>query len=193
MIAIQDVLISEDIVKEEFVCNLSACKGACCWEGDYGAPVTEQEISTIIQLLPDIYENLSIESQSLLDKDGPFAYYSEPDFTGTNLHTDGSCVFMTFDEKGIAKCGIEKSKEQGKIDYTKPRSCHLYPIRVTKNVELNFEAWNFDRWEICTAACSNGKALKIPVYKFLKNAIIDYKGEAFYEELRAAANHLIKK
>ena len=110
MIAIQDVLISEDIVKEEFVCNLSACKGACCWKGDFGAPVTSQEISTIQNLLPLINQNLSLESQTLLSHSGAFAEYQEPNFTGTNLHPDGSCVFMIFDDNGVTSTLLELLK-----------------------------------------------------------------------------------
>lgn len=190
MIIIQDVLISDDVVEQEFICNLSACKGACCWEGDYGAPVTKEEQATIESALDKIRPNLSLESNAFLDKKGCFAEYSETKFTGTALHEDGACVFMTFDEQGVAKCGIEKTYEQGGIDYKKPISCHLYPIRVKVNEPASFEAWNYDLWDICSPACELGKKESIPVFKFLKEAIVRYKGESFYEELEHAVKYM---
>lgn len=190
MIAIDDVLISDDIVKEDFVCNLSACKGACCWEGDYGAPVNDTEQEAIRKALPQIKKHLSLESIQLLSNGGPFVQYTEPGFTGTALHSDGSCVFMTFSSNGTAKCAIEKTSEENSIPNLKPISCHLYPIRVTSNPDAGFEAWNYDRWKICAAACTNGKSLKVKIYEFLKDAIIRAKGKSFYEQLSAAAEHL---
>ena len=192
MIAIGDVLISDEILNEEFVCNLSACKGACCWEGDYGAPVSKIEQEAISRALPEIWKYLPETSRQLISEQTPFVEYTEPGFTGTNLHKDGSCVFMSKNKDGTAVCGIEKSHEDGNIENLKPLSCHLYPIRVISNPTVGFEAWNYDRWSICSAACSNGKNLKVKIYKFLKTAIVRAKGSDFYEELHAAAEHLQK-
>jgi len=189
MIIIQDVLISDDVIEQEFICNLDACKGACCWEGDYGAPVTEEEEKTILGYLDKIIPNLSLESQKLLKEKGSFDNFSEKNFRGTKLHPNGSCVFMTFDEQGKAKCGIEKTYNDGDITFKKPLSCHLYPIRVNKQAP-GFEAWNYDLWDICSAACDLGKKESVPVYLFLKEAIIRYKGEAFFEELEHAVKHI---
>ncbi len=193
MIALQDVLISNDIVSEEFVCNLSACKGACCWKGDYGAPLNEDEMKNISTDLPKIRTLLSPLSQDLLDNIGVTTYFDEPAFTGTSLHPDGACVFMTKDELGIAQCSIEKAEKLGLTTAKKPISCHLYPIRVTKNEQTGFEAWNYSKWDICSEACAYGKQLKVPVYEFLKSAIIRLKGLAFYEELEAVAKYLNSK
>ena len=190
MIVIQDVLISDDVVEQEFLCNLTACKGACCWEGDYGAPVTSEEEEIIQNILDKVRPNLSIESNTLLDEKGCFDVFSEKQFRGTRLHENGACVFMTFDDKGIAKCGIEKTYEDGDIDFKKPLSCHLYPLRVTKNEPATFEAWNYDSWDICSPACALGKKESLPVYQFLKEAIVRYKGEEFYEELEQAVQYL---
>lgn len=190
MIIIQDVLISDDVVEQQFICNLSACKGACCWVGDYGAPVTKEEESIILSNLDKIKPNLSLESKSLLEDKGCFDVYSKSKFTGTTLHKNGACVFMTFDDQGVAKCGIEKTFENGDIDYKKPLSCHLYPIRINVNEPASFEAWNYDLWEICSPACELGKKESVPVYKFLKDAIIRYKGEEFYEELDEAVKYM---
>ena len=192
MLVIADVLISEEIVEEQFACNLQACKGACCWEGDYGAPVSSEEMETINQYLDLIIPNLSEESKHLISEEGSFTYYKEPKVWGTSCHTDGACIFLTKNELGISMCSIEKTWFDGKIPFRKPISCHLYPIRISQNEIVGFEAWNYDRWDICSAACTKGKHEKIPVYKFVKEAIIRSKGEAFYEELEAAAEHNIK-
>ncbi len=190
MLIVQDVLISDDVVEQEFICNLSACKGACCWEGDYGAPLLPEEEAIISKELDVIKSNLSVESQKLLEEKGAFDTFAEDKWTGTRLHEDGSCVFMVFDESGSAKCGIEKTQQSGEIDFKKPLSCHLYPIRVNKQEPASFEAWNYDLWDICSPACDLGKKESVPVYKFLKEAIIRYKGEDFYEELDQAAKHM---
>ena len=180
MLIVQDVLISDDVIDQEFICNLSACKGACCWDGDYGAPVTAEEEKTIASILDVIKPNLPLESQKLLDEKGAFDNFAKENWRGTSLHPDGSCVFMTFDEGGMAKCGIEKTQQTGAIEFKKPLSCHLYPIRVNKQ----------DVWEICSPACDLGKKESVPVYKFLKEAIVRYKGENFYDELDQAAEHM---
>ena len=190
MIVIQDVLISEDIIEAQFHCNLAACKGACCWEGDYGAPVEDAEMEVIQHNLAAIQNNLSEASQKLISETGPFTYYKKAKVTGTTCHPDGACVFLIREPGGIAQCGIEKSYIDGKIDYRKPLSCHLYPIRVSRNEIVGFEAWNYDQWDICSAACVLGKEKRMPVYKFVKDAIIRYKGQDFYDELDAAAIHL---
>jgi len=190
MIVINDVLISDDIIEEHFICNLNACKGACCWEGDYGAPINNKEEHTINTIIEEIKPLLPEESVKIIGDRGPFDHFSEKNFLGTALHQNGACVFMTYDTNGIAKCAFEKAYEESITSFKKPISCHLYPIRVTINKEAGFEAWNYDVWDICSAACKLGKEHKMPIYKFLKDAIIRYKGEAFYEELDAAAKHI---
>lgn len=189
MLMIQDILISDDIINENFYCDLQKCKGACCTEGDYGAPVTGAEMKQIDQLLEIISANLPNRSIQLLENEGGFTFYSEPKVWGTSCHDDGACVFLTTNELGISVCSIEKTWYEGKIPFQKPISCHLYPIRVSQNDIIGFEAWNYDRWDICAAACVKGNVEKMPVYKFVKDAIIRLKGEAFYEELDAAASY----
>jgi Fe-S-cluster containining protein len=191
MLVINDVLISDDIIEENFQCNLNACKGACCWEGDYGAPVDASEMKTITENLDIISKELSDESLKLIKNSGPFTYYKEPKVWGTTCHSNGECVFLTTNEIGISICGIEKSWQNEQQEFQKPISCHLYPIRISKNNISGFEAWNYDRWDICSAACEKGKENKMPIYKFVKNAIIRKKGRAFYEELEAAAQHFM--
>ena len=121
---------------------------------------------------------------------GLYSYYEEPGEYGTSLQPGGACVFMTYDHLGIAKCGIEQAYMSGATSFKKPISCHLYPIRVKKNAGTGFEALNYDRWDICSAACELGKKESLPVYRFLREAIVRKYGEDFYNQLDEAANYL---
>jgi Fe-S-cluster containining protein len=183
MIFIDNVLVSEEILSNKFVCNLNACKGACCWEGDYGAPLSDEEANEIKKYNHIISKRLSPEAQTLLESTEGFTYYEDAEQLGTSLHPDGKCVYLNFNEIGIAQCAIEQTHINGEIPVNKPISCHLYPIRVSKNENLGFEAWNYDEWDICSAACTLGEELKVPIYQFVKDAIIRYKGHDFYEGL----------
>lgn len=189
MLIIQDILISDDIIEEKFFCDLSACKGACCTEGDYGAPVEQQEMETIKFYKEIIAENLPDKSKKLLETEDGFTFYKKPKVWGTTCHDDGACIFLTKNELGISVCGIEKTWYEGKIPFQKPISCHIYPIRISRNDIAGFEAWNYDRWDICSAACHKGEKEKMPLYQFVKDAIIRKKGQEFYDELKAAAEH----
>lgn len=190
MFVIQDIVVSEALLQQQFVCHLDKCKGACCWEGDYGAPLEPEEIDTLHELLPEIKTFLSAESIALIDAEGPTDYFAEPGFRGTRLHDNGSCAFLTFDANGIAKCGIEQAYEAGQIDWKKPVSCHLYPVRVKRIEHMSFEALNYDQWDICSAACTLGHALKVPLYVFVKDALIRKYGEEFWNELDQVARDL---
>jgi Fe-S-cluster containining protein len=190
MLVIGDVLVSDDLVKEKFVCDLHACKGACCTEGDYGAPVEHQEMETIKIYLDVISKNLPPASQEYLKNHDGFTFYKDPGVWGTSCHEDGACVFLTKNELGISVCGIEKTWYEGKIPFQKPISCHLYPVRIALNEISGFEAWNYDQWDICSAACTKGKKEKVPLYQFVKDAIIRKKGQDFFDEIHAAAEHL---
>ncbi len=185
MLIVQDVLISDDAIKEFFHCQFDLCKGACCWEGDFGAPLEEDELKILEALLPKIKPFLDNAALEVMKQSGISRYYKEQDSTGTNLMDDGACVFMIRQENGIAKCGIEKAYENREIDFKKPISCHLYPVRVAKNKESGFLALNYDQWEICSPACLLGKKQKIRVYQFVKEALIRKFGAEFYDELDA--------
>ena len=190
MLMIQDKLISNDLVEVEFMCNLNACKGACCWEGDYGAPLSAMEVQTLTSIYTDIQPFLADAGKEFIAENGLTTYYAEPKFDGTPLLENGACAYMTFKD-GIAQCGIEAAFKAGKTDFQKPISCHLYPVRVREEKELGFEALNYDKWDICSAACKKGKAHQIPVYQFAKAALVRKYGIDFYEELDAAAQHLL--
>ena len=188
MLIIQEVLVSDAVVEEQFLCNLSACKGACCVEGDSGAPLEEEELQILEDIYNDVKPFLTEVGQATIEEKGKYQYYKEAEEMGTILQPDGACAFV-IKENGITKCGIEKAYLEGKTDFKKPIPCHLYPIRVEAKEELEFQAMNYDKWDICSAACTLGKKEQLPVYRFLKEAIIRKYGEEFYEELDAAADY----
>jgi hypothetical protein len=193
MIVVENVLVSDEIVEKHFKCNLTACKGACCWEGDYGAPLTELEAEKLSAEIELLLPHLDEEARKIITKDGVSKYYKEAKMLGTPLLKNKRCVYLTPNDSGIYECMIEKKYNEGVLTINKPISCHLYPIRVIKNETQNFEAWNYDQWDICSPACKQGKKEGIKIYEFLKSAIIRYKGEDFYDELDAAANHILSK
>ena len=190
MVIVQDILVSEEVLTEHFRCNLDACKGACCWEGDFGAPLEAAELETLVNIYEEIRPFLRPEGIRAIEMQGLFVDYPDLRGPGTPLLENGACAFLTFEKNGIAKCGIEKACEAGATDFKKPISCHLYPVRVSANPEIGFEALNYDVWDICSAACTAGKKEKLPIYKFVKDAIVRKYGEHFYEELDAAAGYL---
>lgn len=190
MFVIDDVLISEEILSETFFCHLEKCKGACCWDGDYGAPLDESELKILDKINGQILSYLPERSRIFLTKNPGYVYEKKPKTWATSCHEDGACIYLQYEkDTGIAECSIEKAFQEGTIDSNKPISCHLYPIRVTKNKEMGFEAWNYDRWDICNAACALGKEKKIPLIRFVKNAIIRAKGEAFYQQMEEAYDY----
>ena len=192
MLIVQDKLLDGDILKEEFMCNLDACKGACCWEGDFGAPLEEDEVDILEEEYQNIKPYLLPEGQRIIDLTGTSVYYKEDKLMGTPLLENAACAFMTKDEKGIAMCGIEQAWKDGKTTFRKPISCHLYPIRVEKDHIAAFETLRYDRWNICSAACSKGKENKIKVFEFAKDALIRKYGPEWYEELTAAYDNVYK-
>ena len=191
MIQIDDKLISEDIFSEEFVCNLSKCKGACCVEGDVGAPLDKNETEILDRLYPKFKSYLTEDGIKAIEEQGTWTTDpSDGDFVTPTVE-NRECVYVTFDEKGITKCGIEKAYEDGAIDWQKPISCHLYPIRATEY--RTFTALNYHEWPICNDACTLGKELQVPVYKFLKTPLIRKYGEEFYQTLSDAADEWKKE
>lgn len=193
MIIIDNLLISEDIIDEQFVCNLSACKGACCVAGDAGAPLEKDEIETLQQEIENIKPFLTKEGIQAINEQGVFVKDKEDRKykLKTPLMKGGACAFTVFDKNKTAGCGIEKAFEAGTTKFHKPISCHLYPIRITKSKDM--EMLNYDEWDICSAACTLGKQLKVPVYQFLKAPLIRKYGQEMYDTLEATAKHLKEK
>lgn len=180
MILIDNTCISDDIEDQLFVCNLDKCKGACCVEGDSGAPLEEAELAIMDQIYPFVAPYLSEAGKAVISKEGTYTKDWEGDYV-TPVINGKECAYAVYDLKGILKCGIEEAYNDGKIDFKKPISCHLYPIRVTKYEQ--YHALNYDRWDICSPACSFGKELGVPVYKFLKDPLIRAYGENWYGQL----------
>ena len=187
MIQIDDTIISLDVFKEKFLCNLDACKGECCIEGDAGAPLEESEVDQLKKVLPVIWKDLSPEAQAVIEKQG-VCYKDEDGDLVTSIVNGKDCVFTCYDENGCCYCAIEKAYRDGKVDFYKPVSCHLYPIRVQNYSE--FRAVNYHRWSVCKAAVLLGEKEDVPVYKFLKEPLIRKFGEEWYTELEIAAEEL---
>lgn len=188
MIQIGDVIVSFDVLREKFLCNLDVCKGACCIEGDAGAPVEFEEIGKLEEVLPVIRDELSPEARAVIDRQG-VAYTDREGDLVTSIVNDKDCVFTCYDEKGCCYCAIEKAWREGKTDFYKPVSCHLYPIRVGDYGV--YKAVNYNRWEICKAAVLLGEKENLPVYKFLKKPLIRKFGEDWYAELELVAEELL--
>ncbi len=183
MIAIEDKLISDDLKEKHFICDLNACKGACCVEGDGGAPLEKKELEQLKSIFEKVKPYLTVEGIATIEEFGSFVYDEKEDSYSTTLINGKACAFVNY-ENGISFCGIEKAYKDKKIDFKKPISCHLYPIRVTKHA--TYEALNYEKWDICKAACIKGALKKVPVYKFLKEPLIRKYGKEFYKALEFA-------
>ena len=190
MIEIEDKIISRDLFEKKFVCDLQSCKGACCIEGNSGAPLTSNELVEIKSNLSIIKTEMSSKGIEVIDEKG--FYYNDEDGDNVTSLVDGKeCVFVFYDQNNIAKCSIESAYKKNKVHFNKPISCHLYPIRVKKYE--SFQAINIHDWHICKPACSCGINLNIPVFKFLKEAIIRAWDEDFYNQLESVNQQFFKK
>jgi hypothetical protein len=179
MIIVGDTCISDDIAEKFFVCNIEKCKGACCVEGHLGAPLEEEELKVLEEVYEHVEPYLSEEGKSTIKKEGLYITDYEGDLSTPTIN-GRECAYAIY-EKGVLQCGIERAYLDGKINYRKPISCHLYPIRITKYD--HYDAINYDRWHICSDACTLGDKLGVPIYQFLKNPLIRKYGEDWYNEL----------
>lgn len=184
MFQLGKAIVSEDILDKDFVCNLNACKGACCIDGEAGAPLEVEETQILRDIYPKVKPFLRRESIEAIEAQGTsvtndFGEHETPLINGAD------CVYVVFDKKGTALCGIEEAYNQGLINWKKPVSCHLYPVRIRDYTE--FSAVNYHRWEICNPACALGKELQVPIYRFVKEALIRKFGEDWYAELEKVA------
>ena len=182
MIELGRALISDDIKEQFFVCNLSKCKGACCVEGDLGAPLEEDELPILQKIYDAVSPYLSEEGRDAISEQGVYVKDFEGDYSTPTIQGK-ECAYAYYDEQKVLKCGIEQAYLDGKISWKKPLSCHLYPIRVTKYEQ--FDALNYDRWGICSDACTLGDELQVPIYKFVKDALIRKYGQQWYDDLVA--------
>ncbi|MCK0178632.1 DUF3109 family protein [Flavobacteriaceae bacterium S0862] len=189
MFQLGKTIVSEDIIEKDFVCNLNACKGACCIDGDAGAPLEAHEASILKDIYPKVKPFLRKEGIEAIETQGTFIKTEDSELE-TPLIDGADCAYVIFDEHNTALCGIEEAYNQGEITWKKPVSCHLYPIRVKDYSE--FSAVNYHHWHICDDACQLGKELQVPVYKFVKEALIRKFGEDWYAELEKVANTMTK-
>jgi len=190
LVEIEDKIVSTQIFERKFVCDLSACKGACCIEGDAGAPLTYEEVSIIEDDLEFIKPYMRPEGLKEVEESGVF-YIDQDNEPVTALINGGECAFVYFDENNITKCSIEKAHKEGKTDFKKPISCHLYPIRVKQFKD--YKALNYDSWSICSDACTLGESLSVPVFKFLQEPLERAFGLEFFKELEVVAEELKKE
>ncbi len=184
MIEIGKTLISTELLEEHFVCDLNKCKGECCIAGDYGAPLDKSELKEIEKYYPIVKPLLQNRAIKSIEEQGLYVKDDEGDWVTPLINEKEECAFTIF-EDGIAKCSFEKAYNNGQIPWKKPISCHLYPVRIKKL--KNYDALNYDRWDVCAPACKLGKSLKVPVFQFLKESLTRKYGEEWYNELTIAA------
>lgn len=189
MFQIGKTIISEEIIEKDFVCNLNSCKGACCIDGDAGAPLEYKETEILVDIYSEVRPFLRMEGVQAIEEQGAFVKGEDGEWE-TPLVNGSECAYVVFSENGITKCGLEEAYNQGVTKWRKPVSCHLYPVRVKEYTELT--AVNYHKWEICDPACALGEELKVPIYKFVKEALIRKFGETWYTELEEVADKLTK-
>lgn len=190
MIQIGSTLVSDDLLTEAFVCDLNACKGACCVEGEYGAPLTQDEADELAHLQYQIAPYLSDEGKATIADQGAWVTGEDGELE-TPLMPTGHCAYVIEDADKKLKCGLETVHQEGVLSFKKPLSCHLYPVRVQQY--SSFEAVNYHRWDICGAACALGSSLKVKVYVFVKEALVRKFGEEWYAALEKAGAELAEK
>lgn len=188
MIAIENVYISDEVVEEQFVCDLQKCKGGCCIDGDAGAPLTNDELQEVNTAIAHVKHLLTKEAQLVIDTEGNYTYDREFGWVTPTI-SNGMCAYGLVDEQGIVKCSFEQVYNEGKIKWKKPISCHLYPIKISKSEKTDQEYVNYEpRNPMCNPGCTLGQKLKVPTYVFLKEAIVRKYGEEFYEVLTQIAD-----
>jgi hypothetical protein len=193
LIAIDNILVSDEVVSEQFVCDLNKCKGGCCEDGDSGAPLTNEELGNLRNFIEEIKPHCTEEGLRVLEKEGLYRYDAEFGWVTPTI-AGRMCAYGFRDQQGIIKCGIEQAWMDKKISWKKPISCHLFPVKVTRSKRQNQEYVNYEpRQDLCKAACKLGRQLKVPVYVFLKDALIRKFGAEFYATLEATALHINKE
>ena len=190
MIQIGNTLVSDDLLTEAFVCDLNACKGACCVEGEYGAPLTQDEADELAHLQDQIAPYLSDEGKATIADQGAWITGEDGELE-TPLMPTGHCAYVIEDADKKLKCGLETVHQEGVLSFKKPLSCHLYPVRAQQY--SSFEAVNYHQWDICGAACALGSSLKVKVYVFVKEALLRKFGEEWYAALEKAGAELAEK
>ncbi|MCE2496998.1 MAG: DUF3109 family protein [Flavobacteriales bacterium] len=184
MIKVGETLVSEDFLEREFVCNLTACKGACCVEGDAGAPLLEEELAVLDEEYEKFAGHLRPEGRAAIEKQGRYLRDRDGEFVAP-LVSGKECAYTTLDDDGKAMCGIEQAWKEGATTFRKPVSCHLYPVRVVKYP--SFEVVNYHKWPICSAACSLGQELGVSVFEFTREVLRRRFGDEWIAEMEIVA------
>ena len=190
MLEIGKTLVSLDVVEKKFVCDLDKCKGSCCIDGDSGAPLEEEELRLVKKYYPKIKKYLPKEHLKIIEQKGLYEKDTDGDWV-TVCHPSGACVFVTYDDKGIARCAFQLAYEKGEIDWEKPISCHLYPVRLARYPE--FTAVNYAYRSICRVAEIKGQMLGVHVFEFLEHPLRRAFGDEWYEELKTVAHQWLKQ
>lgn len=189
MFQLGKTIVSEELIEKDFVCNLRACKGACCVDGEAGAPLEERETTVLLEIYQKVKPFLRKEGIEAIEQQGAFVKGDDGEWETPLVHNK-ECAYATFDDAGVAQCGLELAYIAGKIKWKKPISCHMYPVRVREYSKLT--AVNYHKWQICDPACAMGKELQVPVYVFVKEALIRKFGAVWYAELEMVAREYIK-
>ncbi len=190
MVEIQDTLVSLDLFREYFCCDLHACGGACCVEGDAGAPLAMEEIGEMEEAAELLREELTPEARSVIDSQG-VAYIDRDGQMVTSIVGGKDCVFAVKNEDGVTLCAIDRAWREGRLNVRKPISCELYPVRLSSVGGMT--AVNYHRWNICSGACKLGRELKLPLYQFLKAPLVRAFGEAWWDECDLVCGELRKQ
>lgn len=190
MLQIQDTLVSLDLIERYFCCDLDTCRGECCVEGDAGAPITEEEKRKLEEVLPLVRDDLSPQALKVIEEQG-VSYIDEEGDLVTSIVDGGNCVFTTYAPGGMCLCAVEKACREGKIDFLKPASCHLYPVRLTRYP--TFTAVNLHRWNICKCAETLGRKKRLRAYKFLERPLTARFGAGWYRELALTAEEYLRQ
>ncbi len=189
MILIDDKVVSRDIIEEYFCCDLDACLGECCIEGDAGAPITDEERQNLEAALPVVWDDLTPAAQRIINEKG-VSYHDRDGELVTSIVDGRDCVFTTYAPGGKCLCALEKEYREGKLPMVKPISCHLYPIRVSRYA--GYTALSYHRWSICKAAEVAGRARGIRIYQAVKDPLIRAFGQKWYDELCTVAEEYLK-
>jgi hypothetical protein len=193
VIVIDHIYISDEVIEEQFVCNLSKCKGGCCIDGDAGAPLSKEEMNEVKEAFALVQPLLTDEGKKVVDEIGYYTYDQEFGWVTPTI-SNGMCAYGLVDEQGIVKCSFEQVYNEGKTKWKKPISCHLYPIKISKSKNTDNEYVNYEpRDPMCNPGCAFGKELKVPVYKFLKEALVRKYGEDVYEVIEQIANQYFQQ
>lgn len=188
MIQIQDTLVTLDLIEQFFLCDLDSCRGECCIEGDAGAPITKEEYELLKTLVPTVWNDLTPAARQTIEEQG-VGYIDEDGDLVTSIVNGRDCVFTTYAPNGMCYCAIEKAYREGRTDFYKPISCHLYPVRLTKYPD--FTAVNYHRWKICRCAEVFGRKEKVRAYQFLKDPLVRRFGQEWYDELCLVAQEYL--